>query len=900
MNKFIDRNEPGNSLQNLPRDRGLWHVSQAVFWLEFICFMICMTWHYTYHTTVSFLSSAQQRQVLEIVTVVAILNIVFLCGYSRRQLFEIAALLLLLAVSRYNSQYDDGYLLYSMAIALSCRRVQPTELIRRLFYIYLTIFWGVLFLYRMGIFSPLNSGEERYRMNLGFSHYNTLGMVIVCIITLWILLRYEKARWFDFAVWIGAAVFVWEVPNSRTATLCILLLSIGIFFSRYFSFFHFRPIKLVALSAFPVMAFFSFFSSYFYTPENSILFTLDELFSHRLNYGNKYLQKYPIPSFGQKIRRINPDAALKAGIPPEILDNGYLRILLQLGIITFTILIIIFIYIIYKAMRQKHYAIVIGLIVISFYNVSEFYMTSLFANSFLFFFTYYRYGDTTDRDFLKEKSTSRERTQIMKEYSYYGKYIDMKQSLHYLALHWLSILLAVIAAAAIACGLSFKDQYEAQKAYTEKYPDGLKEITLSLNAEENEAIQQYLSDTRFLNNAKLYSEESLYMAIDANNVPHYVLTYTFSCPEVYDATAAANLVKACVNSMQQETKKDGFFDKWAAISGIEEKSSKNLRELMTIGTVNNSQITIEICSPDEETLTLLSHALISLWEEDIFPQIQKSYPQMQMSLDDQYMYTSRDTKIRDTQSGILTQISTYATRCSNDLEKLTDNAKNYLEKYEETEGISIGDPITYTQKVSAAGISKKKAVVSGMKAAVAAVVILILFWLMVYLATNRIWGKRTIERSYRISKLGSFLPDEAAERVLKCTNKTVWRYYIRHVSRDIRDNHELAFTLRSLIGLTGNKKSHHLLVLSDSLYQCEQMKTQLHEFLINQAAETVTILTEKELLDLDGQNSPVDLENVDGVLLAVIMGRSTYSATEHLLSLSSLYNEKMLGYLMIE
>lgn len=886
------------SLQNLPRDRGVWHVSQVVFWLEFICFMICMVWHYTYHTTVTFLSSKQQKQVLEIVTVVAVFNIVFLCGYSRKQLLEITALLLLLAISRYNSQYDDGYLLYSMAIALSCRQVQPNELIRRLFGIYLAIFFGVLFLYRMGIFAPLESSEERYRMNLGFSHYNTLGMVIVCIVMLWILLRYEKVCWLDYLIWISAAYFVWEVPNSRTSSLCIMILIAGVFLGRCFDLFRFRAVKILALSVFPAMAAFSYFTSFFYTPDNNLLAALNTLFTGRLSYGNFYLNKYKIPLLGQKIRRISPTIAVKNGLLAEILDNGYLRVLLQLGIITFIVLMLIFSYILYKALKEKHYAVVIGLAVISFYNVSEFYMTSLFANPFFFFFIYYRYGYTTNKETVN--SSPAERKHIMKEYRFYGKFVDMKQSIHYLALHWLSILLAVIVAGAVACGLNVKDQFAAKKTYLEKYPDGQKEITLSLNAEELAGLQQYISDTKLMNTYKAYYDESLYMAIDPYNAPHYVLTYTFSCEDAFDATTASNIIKTFMNTLQQETKKDDFFNDLAAISGLKEDSPALLRDLLSITVANNTQLTVEICAPDQDTLTCLSGAFISLWEKDTFPKAQKSSPHIQMILADEYMYTSLDTKIRDAQSSTLNQLSAYTSKSSSDLGKLTDNAKKYLEKYEESDNISLGDPITYSTKVPAVGISKKKAVLAGIKAGVFAAVLLILFWLIIYLITNRIWGRRTVERSYGIRKLGSFIPDEATERPMKPTNNAVWKYYICHASRNGQTNRELSFTLRSLLGLTREKKLQHVIILSDSLSCCERMKDQLQDFLCNEIAEKVTILTGKELIAQDKQITITSPENVDAVFAAAVMGRSTYSNMEHLIALGSLYGEKMLGYLMVE
>ena len=897
MSNCFYQNNSRSFFQNYPTDRGICNISQIVFWIEFICFMICMTWHYTYHTSVSFLKNSQIRTILEFVTLLAVFNIIFLCDYTRKQLLEILMLLLLLFISQYNSGYDDGYLLYSMAIALSCKKVHFQKLLQHLFYFYFIMLFSVLLLYRIGIFSPMRNRETRTRYNLGFSHYNTLGMVIVCIVMLWIFIRYEKVRWFDYFVWLAASVFVWEVPNSRTAALCIVLLTSGVFISKLFEPFRCRLVNLLALFSFPLMAIFSYLSSYLYTPDHHILSNLDELLSKRLFYGKSYLLKYPIPLLGQKIRRINPDAAAKAGIPPEILDNGYLRILLQLGILTFFVIMLIFIYIIYKALINKHYAVIIGLVVVSFYNISEYYMSSLFANPFLFFFTYYRYAAAPETDNTAHVS---ERTLSMKPYTYYGKHIDMKQFLHYLALHWFTILLTIMLTIVAASGFSIVKQIITQKTNAEKYTDGQKEITLSVNEEEIAALQQYLSDARLLDTYKSYSDKSLYMKIDANKVPHYAITYTFSAPEIEDTVLASDSIKRSINAMLQETKKDSFFDQLAVNANLELSSSENLRDLLSIGAANNTQINIELCAPDESTLTSLVNAFISLWENDILTSIKETVPQIEMLLQDQYIYTSRDTKIRDTQASILNQVSAYATKKNNDLNNLSDNAKKYLEQYEKKDNITLGEPITYSKKVNPTGISKRKAALAGLKAGSFAALCNLLLWLIVYLVTNRIWGIYTLAQSYHITRLGSFVPDENAERPLKRTNTNVWKFYHQHIRKTALANHELSFTLHSLLGLHGKNKIDTLLVLSDSLSNREQTKEQIHDFLCSEIAETVILLSAEELFMQESKALSILPKNVDALLLTTVMGCSTYAQIEQLISLSMLYEDKMIGYVMVE
>ena len=62
------------------------------------------------------------------------------------------------------------------------------------------------------------------RYALGFGHYNVLGMAVFELLLLYVCLRFAHWRWWDTLLLPFAAVFVWLVPQSRTASLAILAL----------------------------------------------------------------------------------------------------------------------------------------------------------------------------------------------------------------------------------------------------------------------------------------------------------------------------------------------------------------------------------------------------------------------------------------------------------------------------------------------------------------------------------------------------------------------------------------------------------------------------------------------------------------------------------------------------
>lgn len=467
-------------------------LSVQIFYLEFILFMAGMIWHHTDHASTSFFTYWTFIALTECLALLAVLNIFFLCSYSKRQLCEIAALLVLLLISHYCSHRDDGFLLCSIALVLSAHRVQPASIFRNIFKAYLAVCGIVFLLYALHILNKWELTPPRYRYNLGFSHPNMLGLVVVCIVFVWLIIRYGHLKWYDYAGWCACIAFVWLVPNSRTAALAIALLIIFTLLSKTLNIFRFKIVRVICYLSFPALAVFSYTLSYFYRGDSRLYLVFDALFSKRFSSGQVFLQQYPITLFGQKLTRISQMTARNTGQQPAILDNGYLRLLLQLGLVTTLIFLALLIYIMYRSLQEKHYAVTIGLLVISFYTVSEYFLASLFCNAFLLFFMYYRYGTAGSDGEIQRYPLPSEELSSDTPFCYACPQPDNHSYLHFLKKHRLCILLFTVVAIAIFGGNSLKQQIDATKAYHAAYPDGTQEIVLTLSADELPAVEQYL------------------------------------------------------------------------------------------------------------------------------------------------------------------------------------------------------------------------------------------------------------------------------------------------------------------------------------------------------------------------------------------------------------------------
>ena len=76
-----------------------------------------------------------------------------------------------------------------------------------------------------GVLPMTIAGVDRegvLRPAFGFYHPNTLAATVLGLFAAWLLLRFERLGWADWAGLLAAAAFVYKVPNSRMAALAML------------------------------------------------------------------------------------------------------------------------------------------------------------------------------------------------------------------------------------------------------------------------------------------------------------------------------------------------------------------------------------------------------------------------------------------------------------------------------------------------------------------------------------------------------------------------------------------------------------------------------------------------------------------------------------------------------
>ena len=157
-------------------------------------------------------------------------------------------------------------------------------------------------------------GTGRYRNSFGYGWYNFFGACLLALALMYVCLRgIKRLKWFDFALLAALTVFCNFGPDSRAATICLVLLIAALLVVHIWpGVLRPLPVRLL-LTAAPLLAFAASMGlALGWNPENPLLARLDSLFSTRISLGWQGLTTMPFAIAGQM-----PGADM-------LVDNAYL------------------------------------------------------------------------------------------------------------------------------------------------------------------------------------------------------------------------------------------------------------------------------------------------------------------------------------------------------------------------------------------------------------------------------------------------------------------------------------------------------------------------------------------------------------------------------------------------
>lgn len=306
--------------------------------------------------------------------------------YKRRRFLALAVTMIVCAVCA--TMCSEKLLIFSALFVFAAEGEDSDRILRIVLCCQSAVLAMAVFSCKVGLipdFVRFSGGRDRFF--LGFSWVTTAPILFLFMILEIVYLRRGRMRWTDLLL---APVAVWLYWQTRTRmALLYSLLALAFFFVWS------RLPALPALSerwrkwlkyllvVLPwACALLSLVSALLYNGQG-LWNTADKLLSYRLSLAHEGLQNYGITLLGQPIRWIgNSLSETLTGIYNYV-DNSYLQILLNNGVVFLVLILSAYSMILWTAVENKNQTLIFIVMLILAFSLTEPRLVNLFYNPFL-------------------------------------------------------------------------------------------------------------------------------------------------------------------------------------------------------------------------------------------------------------------------------------------------------------------------------------------------------------------------------------------------------------------------------------------------------------------------------------------------------------------------------------
>lgn len=304
---------------------------------------------------------------------------------------DVIILILLLITWRTSKEFS----LFSMGIfVLGARNVDFKRIIKIYFYVGMLLLAFVVISAMGGLIRNLVYRRDMtniVRQSFGIAYPTDFAAHVLYLILAYAYLKFGKIKWYDYAVFLAAAVFLVKFSDARLSAYAIIL-SIPVLWigqraqtdhllSRFIASFYWTvPI----LSAYLVII-----ASYFFTPSNKILTKVNNASSGRLFLGHKAISEYGFSMFGKQIIEHGWGGAnglkMSQNAPANyfFVDSSFLRMTILYGIIMAIIILLAMTKISWKSFQKGSFALASIIVIVSVSAMVEQRLLDLAYDPFL-------------------------------------------------------------------------------------------------------------------------------------------------------------------------------------------------------------------------------------------------------------------------------------------------------------------------------------------------------------------------------------------------------------------------------------------------------------------------------------------------------------------------------------
>lgn len=300
-------------------------------------------------------------------------------------------LILLLITWRTSKEFS----LFSMGIfVLGARNVDFKRIIKIYFYVGMLLLAFVVISAMGGLIRNLVYRRDMtniVRQSFGIAYPTDFAAHVLYLILAYAYLKFGKIKWYDYAVFLAAAVFLVKFSDARLSAYAIIL-SIPVLWigqraqtdhllSRFIASFYWTvPILL---------AYLVIIASYFFTPSNKTLTKVNNASSGRLFLGHKAISEYGFSMFGKQIIEHGWGSAnglkMSQNAPANyfFVDSSFLRMTILYGIIMAIIILLAMTKISWESFQKGSFALASIIVIVSVSAMVEQRLLDLAYDPFL-------------------------------------------------------------------------------------------------------------------------------------------------------------------------------------------------------------------------------------------------------------------------------------------------------------------------------------------------------------------------------------------------------------------------------------------------------------------------------------------------------------------------------------
>lgn len=316
-------------------------------------------------------------------TLYTVAKLIWYKGYTKRE--KIFALLLCAAFAGPALLTDYTYIYWTGFLIVGAKDIDFSKILRFYLAISITIMLAAFSASQCGIIEDLQylnpRGDELFvRHSFGIV-YPTDYAAHLFYMVMAAMVLYDKKWNIAIKVWLSllVALSVYLTSNAQSSTICLIGFAGLCVFERIFRSYMpyiekvFRWVPIICAVGFLGMA-------YMYDARKTWMAKLNKFLSFRLELSKKGFEDYSIKFFGQNVAENGLGTSTVGRDNYFYLDDSYIRILLEYGLVVFVVTLAVLVLSSRKAAMENKFVLVIALVAIAVQSVMEQHLIDIAYN----------------------------------------------------------------------------------------------------------------------------------------------------------------------------------------------------------------------------------------------------------------------------------------------------------------------------------------------------------------------------------------------------------------------------------------------------------------------------------------------------------------------------------------